>query len=102
MTGKCPGFKPTMVKPMSTDEHVRLTAYGAASQYHRTPAHPHLFCGCGNEAADCHPGRCCRDDDWGTCTNCGLPQSSPQQPSPDESELSDPLFNFGTTEETTR
>jgi hypothetical protein len=63
---------------------------GTAKDYHLSPAHPHLFCGCGNEAEACHPTRCCTDDDWGQCANCGLPPMDPE-PLP-ESDLSEPLW----------
>ena len=85
----CPGFTPPSTA-IDEDYAERLTCEGTASQYHRSPAHPHLFCGCGDETTDCHPGRCCRDDDWGQCVNCGLPAPEPD-PLP-EDQLSDGLF----------
>lgn len=89
----CPGFCEADIRPMAADEHVRLTAQGTARAYHLAPAHPHLFCGCGNETSDCHPGRCCRDDEYGGCANCGKAAPEPE-PIP-EGELSDPLFEIG-------
>lgn len=85
---KCPGYDPANVRPTSSDEQVELACMGTASEWHLSPAHPHLFCGCGNVAADCHPNRCCEDCEGG-CKNCGL--EAPYEPTP-EIELSDPLF----------
>lgn len=79
---------------MSEESFARLTAEGTAREYHLCAANPHLFCGCGSEAAACHPGRCCRDDDWGTCLNCGKPApETPPEPEP-EDKFSDPLFEL--------
>ncbi|HET7690015.1 MAG TPA: hypothetical protein VFK41_06540 [Nocardioidaceae bacterium] len=78
------------MKDMDADDSVRLMCEGTASQYHLHPEMPHLFCGCGNEAAVCHPGRCCKDDDWGQCTNCHRPAPDPDPPT--EAELSDGLW----------
>lgn len=89
----CPGYDPARVRPMSDEAHVRLTAEGTASAYHRAPAHPHLFCGCGSESADCHPGRCCVDADDG-CGNCGRPSPVPAPVTVPESDLTDPLFEI--------
>lgn len=74
MTTRCPGPQDATASDEwhLTDDAVRLTCEGTAREYHLSPAHPHLFCGCGSEASDCHPGRCCTDDDWGQCANCGL------------------------------
>ena len=89
----CPGYDPANVRPTTGDAAIRLAAMGTARQWHLAPGHPHLFCGCGNEAADCHPGRCCADDDWGQCRNCGREAPEPE-PTP-EIELSEPLFEVG-------
>lgn len=91
---RCPGYDEVNVKPMTDEEHVRLTAMGTARQYHLAAAHPHLFCGCGTEATTCHPTRCCRDDEYGTCTNCGRVPDIEPEPIP-EDELSEPLFEIG-------
>jgi hypothetical protein len=88
MSRRCPG--PQEAGSFDEDGAVRITCEGTARQYHLSPAHPHLFCGCGNEAEACHPGRCCNDDDWGQCANCGLPPMGPA-PTP-EIELSQPLW----------
>lgn len=86
----CPGYDAANVRPMSDEAHTRLTAEGTARAYHLADAHPHLFCGCGNETKHCHPGRCCTDGDWGQCMNCGKPAPEPE-PIP-EAELSDGLW----------
>lgn len=88
---RCPGYDEAAVRPMSDEAHLRLTAEGDARSYHLAAAHPHLFCGCGNEAEDCHPGRCCIDDHLGGCRNCGLPDPGPD-PLP-EAVLSDGLWS---------
>lgn len=71
---------------------MRLVNEGTAAEYHMSPAHPHLFCGCGNETATCHPGRCCEDDEWGSCTNCGKPAPDDVVHRVPEDELTTPLF----------
>lgn len=89
----CPGY--TDPKATISDERsLRITCEGSASEYHRHPAHPHLFCGCGKETEQCHPGRCCRDDDWGRCANCGRPSPMGVTTVPEET-LSEPLFQVG-------
>jgi hypothetical protein len=87
---RCPGYDESKVRPMDPDAFVRLTSEGTARQYHLAPANPHLFCGCGAEASDCHPGRCCQDDEWGQCTEHG--KAAPPEPLADEAEFTDPLF----------
>lgn len=88
MAAKCPGYDPANVGPTDADEQVELACVGTASEWHLSAAHPHLFCGCGNEAADCHAGRCCEDAEGG-CKNCG--REPEIEPTP-EIELSDPLL----------
>lgn len=88
MSQRCPG--PQEAGIFDEEEAVQITCTGTARDYHLSPAHPHLFCGCGNEADVCHPGRCCADDSWGQCTNCGREAPEPE-PLP-ESALSDPLW----------
>lgn len=90
----CPGYDPAKSRPMSEDAFARLTAEGTARQYHLCPSMPHLFCGCGSEAAACHPGRCCRNDDWGTCANCDKPALEVAEPPEPEDKFTDPLFNL--------
>lgn len=90
MTARCPGFDPSKVRLISGDEADRLAAQGTARQWHLSPNHPHVFCGCGNETTVCHPERCCSDDGWGGCRNCGREAPEPE-PTP-EIELSEPLF----------
>jgi len=80
---------------MEEDAYVRVVCEGSASEYHRVPAHPHLWCGCGEEADECHPGRCCRDNDFGDCVNCGREEPEPAIEATPESDLSDPLFEIG-------
>jgi hypothetical protein len=87
MTKRCPG--PQQAGDFDEDLAVRIMCMGTAKDYHLSPAHPHLFCGCGNEAEACHSGRCCADDDWGQCANCGKPIEP--EPAP-EIELSEPLW----------
>ena len=89
---RCPGYDEADVRLTSSDEHVRLAAEGTAREWHMSGNHPHLFCGCGSETEQCHPGRCCENDDWGTCRNCGREAPEPE-PTP-EVELSDPLFEI--------
>lgn len=89
---RCPGHDPEHVPTISNDDAVRLTCEGSASEYHLSDAHPHVFCGCGSEAADCHPTRCCKDGELGECANCGRPADhDPRQPGPDDV----PLFEVG-------
>lgn len=88
MRARCPGAQEA--REVDGDLAVRIMCMGTARDYHLSPAHPHLFCGCGNEAEACHPGRCCTDDEWGQCANCGRPAPEPE-PLP-EIELSDPLW----------
>lgn len=89
MSAKCPGYDEANVEPTDAEEQVILACMGTASQWHLSAAHPHLFCGCGMEAVDCHPGRCCQDI-YGGCGNCGREAPEPD-PTP-EIELCDPLF----------
>lgn len=94
---RCPG--PQQAERFDEEHAERITCEGTARQYHLSPAHPHLFCGCGNEADACHPGRCCADDDWGQCANCGRPAPDPEPAA--ESELSDGLWPANPTQEVT-
>lgn len=84
----CAGHDEANDQESTGDEQIVLACMGTASEWHLNPAHPHLFCGCGNEAAYCHPTRCCEDDEGG-CKNCG--READPVPTP-EIELSDPLF----------
>lgn len=95
---RCPGFTTDAIRPVSDEQHLRVTCEGTARAYHLVGSHPHAFCGCGNDANDCHPGRCCQDNDWGECANCGLPDPGPD-PIP-ESDLTDPLFPITEEEDT--
>jgi len=90
---RCPGFTSAAVRPMSDDDAEILAATGTAREWHLSPNHPHLFCGCGSETTTCHPERCCTNDAWGQCKNCGMPAPDPD-PIP-EAELSEPLFEIG-------
>jgi hypothetical protein len=60
-TAQCPGYQQRLAVP--DDQTVNdIVAVATDLQWHLNPAHPHLFCGgCGDEAAQCHPGRCCTD-----------------------------------------
>lgn len=55
----CPGF---LDRPVLPDAEEVNAATASDLEWHLSPAHPHVFCGgCGNEAGDCHPGKCCTD-----------------------------------------
>ena len=92
----CPGFSVDKIREMSNEDYLRVTCEGSAQQYHLAAALPHLFCGCGTEANICHPGRCCRYDDYGDCVNCGKPAPMALAAPADEAEFTDPLFAVAT------
>jgi len=52
---ECPGPQPEVGKEVNV-------ALATDLEWHLSPAHPHQFCGgCGSDAEQCHPGRCCTD-----------------------------------------
>ena len=63
-TAPCPGRQPATVEvgEWNSKEHAKYAVTATDLEWHLAPAHPHLFCGgCGSEAEQCHPGRCCTD-----------------------------------------